>query len=305
MLQFSEAARVCAAGFSFAVGIGAARYVDPTPRHSLPPVNHAFIERVASEIANSVPLALATVREKTPVLDGSSYGLPVMPALLARGPASVAMLAAFGPTQAGWRADVAAGLTGKLGSLSWATVPAIPRPDPAPEAKVAPPVQMAALRTDATAPVPVLPSLVDYMGAKGLSAPLIEDSPLFGWHGPRSEPSHLPMSRARGLAHAYSPVGDPLAELETEEKPARPRLEFIMPFVGGRITSLFNQGRHHPAIDLAGRLGSPVFITTVSQRVTFAGWRGGYGNAVITVDDFGRTTFTDISSGSRPEWAKV
>ena len=65
--------------------------------------------------------------------------------------------------------------------------------------------------------------------------------------------------------------------------------EYIMPFANGRVTSLFNQGRRHPAIDLAGALGSPVLATTSRQTVTFAGWRGGYGNAVITRDAFGWT----------------
>ena len=61
-----------------------------------------------------------------------------------------------------------------------------------------------------------------------------------------------------------------------------------MPFERGRVTSMFHQGRYHPAIDLAGPLGSPVHATTRRQRVTFAGRRGGYGNAVITQDDLGR-----------------
>ena len=59
---------------------------------------------------------------------------------------------------------------------------------------------------------------------------------------------------------------------------------FIMPFANGRVTSLYNQGRRHPAIDLAGPLGSPVMATTMRQTVVFAGWRGGYGNAVIARD---------------------
>lgn len=65
--------------------------------------------------------------------------------------------------------------------------------------------------------------------------------------------------------------------------------EFIMPFERGRVTSLFHQGRYHPAIDLAGRLGSPVHATTRRQRVTFTGWQNGYGNTVVTRDDAGRT----------------
>jgi len=64
--------------------------------------------------------------------------------------------------------------------------------------------------------------------------------------------------------------------------------EFIMPFERGRVTSLFHQGRYHPAIDLAGSLGSRVHATTRRQRVTFAGWRNGYGNTVVTRDDSGR-----------------
>lgn len=67
------------------------------------------------------------------------------------------------------------------------------------------------------------------------------------------------------------------------------RQEFIMPFEHGRVTSLFNQGRYHPAIDLAGRLGSSVHATTRRQRVTFTGWRRGYGNTVMARDDSGRT----------------
>jgi murein DD-endopeptidase MepM/ murein hydrolase activator NlpD len=83
--------------------------------------------------------------------------------------------------------------------------------------------------------------------------------------------------------------GDPLAMLEIEEEGARePAPEFIMPFANGRVTSLFNQGRRHPAIDLAGKLGSPVLSTTEHQTVVFTGWRGGYGYAVITRDPTGR-----------------
>jgi murein DD-endopeptidase MepM/ murein hydrolase activator NlpD len=81
---------------------------------------------------------------------------------------------------------------------------------------------------------------------------------------------------------------DPLASLSFDQDEAVTP-EFIMPFANGRVTSLFNQGRRHPAIDLAGKLGSPVFATTALQRVVFAARRGGYGNAVITRDPQGRT----------------
>jgi murein DD-endopeptidase MepM/ murein hydrolase activator NlpD len=86
---------------------------------------------------------------------------------------------------------------------------------------------------------------------------------------------------------------DPLAaisDFEMSEEPAQVPLvqEFIMPFENGRVTSLFNQGRIHPAIDLAGPLGTPVHATSGWQRVTFAGWRSGYGNAVMAQDAQGR-----------------
>lgn len=74
-----------------------------------------------------------------------------------------------------------------------------------------------------------------------------------------------------GLSHpdrtALSRVPPPLSlPGSLDEPPAKPRvptdrevpaesatgLEFILPFERGRVTSLFNQGRYHPAIDLAG-----------------------------------------------------
>ena len=133
--------------------------------------------------------------------------------------------------------------------------------------------------------MPVLSTLAERMGMEGLGAQMLEDTPLFAKRK-RSQPGRLPMSRSRGLDHVYSHAGDPLAVLEVEDAPAP---EFIMPFASGRVTSLFNQGRVHPAIDLAGKLGSPVLATTSRQKVIFAGARGGYGNAVITTDPFGRT----------------
>jgi murein DD-endopeptidase MepM/ murein hydrolase activator NlpD len=91
-----------------------------------------------------------------------------------------------------------------------------------------------------------------------------------------------------------SPLLDPLPQAEEDNLAVpEPRIaqrpqEFILPFETGRVTSLFNQGRRHPAIDLAGPLGTPVYATTRRQRVTFAGWRGGYGHLVVTRDTQGR-----------------
>jgi murein DD-endopeptidase MepM/ murein hydrolase activator NlpD len=134
--------------------------------------------------------------------------------------------------------------------------------------------------------MPVVSTLAERMGMEGVGAQLIEDSPLFGAKKRRSEPGRIPMSRSASLSHVYSHAGDPLAVLQLDDAPTP---EFIMPFANGRVTSLFNDGRRHPAIDLGGKLGSPVLATTSSQKIVFAGPRGGYGNAVITVDEYGRT----------------
>jgi murein DD-endopeptidase MepM/ murein hydrolase activator NlpD len=72
------------------------------------------------------------------------------------------------------------------------------------------------------------------------------------------------------------------------EKAVAEAPEFILPIDRGRVTSMFNQGRYHPAIDLAAPLGTPVHATTRRQRVTHAGWTGGYGNLVIARDPQGR-----------------
>jgi murein DD-endopeptidase MepM/ murein hydrolase activator NlpD len=108
---------------------------------------------------------------------------------------------------------------------------------------------------------------------------------IFDRHERLSKSSPPPISRLP-LQQMSTRWSDPLAALETDGEAAP---EFIMPFANGRVTSLFNQGRRHPAIDLAGALGSRVLATTGAQKVVFAGRRGGYGNAVITQDAFGWT----------------
>jgi murein DD-endopeptidase MepM/ murein hydrolase activator NlpD len=102
-----------------------------------------------------------------------------------------------------------------------------------------------------------------------------------------------PAPEATAPQRKLRPFFDPLPQVEDPLVVPEPRIatrppEFILPFEKGRVTSMFNQGRRHPAIDLAGPLGTPVYATTRTQRVTFAGWRGGYGNLVITRDPHGR-----------------
>jgi murein DD-endopeptidase MepM/ murein hydrolase activator NlpD len=100
---------------------------------------------------------------------------------------------------------------------------------------------------------------------------------------PATEP---PARKLRPFFDPLEPEADSL--IVPEPKLAKRPQEFILPFEKGRVTSMFNQGRRHPAIDLAGPLGTTVYATTNKQRVTFAGWRGGYGNLVITRDPQGR-----------------
>jgi len=115
-------------------------------------------------------------------------------------------------------------------------------------------------------------------------------------HALRPQKRRLSEPEAQHISRIPLPVWmstgtDPLAaipDLQGSGESAPLVQEFIMPFENGRVTSLFNQGRVHPAIDLAGPLGTPVHATSGWQRVTFAGWRGGYGNAVMAQDAQGR-----------------
>lgn len=103
----------------------------------------------------------------------------------------------------------------------------------------------------------------------------------------------LARARMAALPAPQAPVGMIVDASITPPVPRRAQRPsspaFIMPFENGRISSMFNRGRVHPAIDLAGRLGSPVLATSSGQTVTQAGWYGGYGNAVIARDAEGRT----------------
>ena len=218
--------------------------------------------------------------------------------LILRGHMLPAIVASKGPLRSGAIGDFASRSGVQLASLDWAPVPAVPKPLAATDGMGLPVATVAAAAESGAEPrgqrsetaMPVLETLAERMGLQGLSAQLLEDQPLFAKRK-RSDPGRVPMSRSRSLDHVYSHAGDPLAALQLDDDVSAPAPapEFIMPFANGRVTSLFNQGRRHPAIDLAGKLGSPVLVTTVSQKVTFAAWRGGYGNAVITIDDFGRT----------------
>jgi murein DD-endopeptidase MepM/ murein hydrolase activator NlpD len=199
------------------------------------------------------------------------------------------LAAGRGPLRGGALGEFAARGGVQLASLEWAPVPALPKPFSAsetgdPAALIASLTEKDPKRQRMGSAMPVLETLAERMGVDGLGAQLIEDAHLFVAKRQRSAPPRLPMSRS---SHAFSHLGDGLAVLPDEEVVTAP--EFILPFASGRVTSLFNDGRRHPAIDLGGKLGSPVLATTSRQKVVFAGWRGGYGNAVITQDVYGWT----------------
>jgi murein DD-endopeptidase MepM/ murein hydrolase activator NlpD len=79
-----------------------------------------------------------------------------------------------------------------------------------------------------------------------------------------------------------------------------PLIPQLRPVMGGAITSGFGlrenhpirgyvPGLHHDGYDFAVASGSPV-RAAMSGTVSFAGWRGGYGNAVVLTHEGGYTT---------------
>ena len=139
--------------------------------------------------------------------------------------------------------------------------------------------------------------------SEGVLPPAPAERPLFDMgDGSAAEAVAAAFTRLAAVDEAARPDGAapppklrPFFALPEEEplvvpapKLAERPQEFIMPTDHGRVTSMFHQGRYHPAIDLAAPLGTPVRATTRKQKVTFAGRRGGYGNLVITRDPSGR-----------------
>lgn len=186
-------------------------------------------------------------------------------------------------------ADGGPRLWGEASPLPWAPTPALPpllsKPAPKSARHIAPEAKLPVLKDTVTLGPPA---------GEPASQLLEEAVEKRGWSTARphvlearkaqSEPGQPALSKLP-LRPMSTPWGDPLASLEVDDD--RPAAEFIMPFASGRVTSLYNQGRRHPAIDLAGALGSPVLATTTRQTVIYAAWRGGYGNAVITRDAYG------------------
>jgi murein DD-endopeptidase MepM/ murein hydrolase activator NlpD len=130
------------------------------------------------------------------------------------------------------------------------------------------------------------------------TVPAALSGPSFGFERAMSRPdgtAQSPMPKPTFVSLPPAEPAEAMAAVSAPQLVQAPKLvrdaaapAFIMPIDKGRVTSMFNQGRYHPAIDLAAPLGTPVHATTRKQRVTFAGRRGGYGNLVITRDPSGR-----------------
>jgi hypothetical protein len=260
--------RIFAAGLALASGYWAAAYASRAQTDSI---------RAPAVFGKITPKAIARFEgeDADREVDASSTFV-----------AQIAPLAGRGPLRSGALGEFAARGGVQLASLAWAPVPAVPKPLSAPASDPVPLMEKESKKQRSGPAMPVLETLVEHMGVGGLGAQLIEDARLFAGTRQRSTPARLPMSRSHQLPQPLSHTGDALAVPPEDEVTAA---EFILPFASGRVSSLFNDGRRHPAIDLAGKLGSPVSATTSRQRVVFAGWRGGYGNAVITQDTYGRT----------------
>jgi hypothetical protein len=266
--------RVPAAGIFIATAIVASAMAGTGPEGSVPLQERVFFARgwtPAEFSSEQAPQAAASASQAAPTVGPAETRKRERPIVFAS-------LGAFGGVGASDTEE-----------LAWAPTPAVPRLLSKPVREVPP----------APATLPVLEDPV----RKALEAELARraSQPLQHVHVleprmPLSQPGRLRISRAshERMSTRWS---DPLANVEIAEPETSRSPEFIMPFANGRVTSLFNQGRRHPAIDLAGRLGSPVLITTASQTVVFAGWRGGYGKAVITIDVYGRTHLYGHLSG--------
>jgi hypothetical protein len=207
----------------------------------------------------------------------------------------VTVLAALTPPKDGPMLDT--GLPPWAGPrpLPWASGPAVPTPlsGPSPE------IERNERRLVPTAPPPILsePPLpcATAHPRRGVGRAISQS--------PWADCDDHGMSRLPGAPKISSHAGDPIVALAfEEERPERwgmknrtpqrriaaPAPAFIMPFANGRVTSLFNDGRRHPAIDLAGALDTEVLATTMRQTVVFAGWKGGYGKLVMARDPSGR-----------------
>ena len=273
-MRFGElASRVFALAVAMGVATSAATAGTGSDDTVVPLAERVFFDR--SALFSDIGGLLAPEASRIFALPGDSLSHGVtgdlLPAKAGRGAAVV--LAAVAPSKGATLTDVGPHL------LPW-IVPAVPPLLSKPAAKSAP--------QEGRLPVLEDPS-VRVLARRLAARPANRPERILGGKKNLSEPSQPALSKLPTAQPMSGRSIDPFAWPDEDDAGGEPAAEFIMPFANGRVTSLFNQGRRHPAIDLAGALGSPVLATTERQKVVFAAGRGGYGNAVITRDQFGRT----------------
>jgi murein DD-endopeptidase MepM/ murein hydrolase activator NlpD len=272
-MRFGElASRVFA--LAIAMGLGASTAMSGTNSEgpSVPLSERVFFDRgaLSPELQAAVYVAGLDDPQIVP-LPTEGLAEPHLPTKRDRGAAIV--VAALAPSKIGTLTDIG------LHSGPW-IVPAVPPLLSKPSARSTPREDKLPVLED-----PSVGALVHVLAARPANRP----ARVLGGRKSVSKPGRSATSKLPSAPPMSGRWTDPLAWPDEDEAKGEAAAEFILPFANGRVTSLFNQGRRHPAIDLGGALGSPVLATTSQQTVVFAGGRGGYGNTVIARDALGRT----------------
>jgi Peptidase family M23 len=261
---------------AIAMGLGASTAMSGTNSEgpSVPLSERVFFDRDALSLSPELQSAVYVAgRDDPQIVPLPTEGLaePHLPTKRDRGAAIV--VAALAPSKIGTLTDIG------LHSGPW-IVPAVPPLLSKPSARSTPREDKLPVLED-----PSVGALVHVLAARPANRP----ARVLGARKSLSKPGRPATSKLPSAPPMSERWRDPLAWPDYDEAKGEAAAEFIMPFANGRVTSLFNQGRRHPAIDLGGALGSPVLATTSGQTVVFAGGRGGYGNTVIARDALGRT----------------
>jgi murein DD-endopeptidase MepM/ murein hydrolase activator NlpD len=268
-MRFGElASRVFALAIAMGLGASTATSGTNSQSPSVPLSERVFFDRGA--LSPAVYVAGLDDPQIVP-LPNERLAEHHLPTKRDRGAAIV--VAALAPSKIGTLTDIG------LQSGPW-IIPAVPPLLSKPSAKSTPQEDKLPVLED-----PSVGALVHVLAARPANRP----ARVLGGRKSLSKPGRSATSRLPSAPPMSGRWTDPLAWPDEDEAKGEAAAEFIMPFANGRVTSLFNQGRRHPAIDLGGALGSPVLATTSGQTVVFAGGRGGYGNTVIARDALGRT----------------
>ena len=273
--------RVAAAGYILAQVGGLPALADAS--HDTPDLRQrVFFSRGADPWPGEA-MEIVPVAER--IIPRAAVG-ELLPVAVGRGATTV--LASLAPAKDGPMLDTGLPPWATPRPLPWATGPAVPRPlsEPPPQ------IETLEMRRVPDAQLPNLPepppppAMVQGRAAK---QPIAQSL----W-AERDGATAVALCRER----PRSPRMPAIRSRRSSSRRRRRRPPRSQPRAGlhhavrqRAVTSLYNQGRRHPAIDLAGPLGSVVMATTMRQTVVFTGWRGGYGNAVIARDHpAGRTS---------------